>query len=136
MVETAIDDAPASHPAPATGAVEPHAWSAVVIAYESGDLLVGAVDSLLADTSAGVAEVVVVDNGSRDGSVARVCASRPGVRAVTPPRNVGYAAGANAGIALTTAPVVAVCNADLVAHAGTAAAVSYTHLTLPTILRV
>jgi N-acetylglucosaminyl-diphospho-decaprenol L-rhamnosyltransferase len=100
------------------------AWAAVVVAYESGDHLLGAVDSLLADTSAGSApEMVVVDNGSSDGSVGQLRRARPDVRVVTPTRNLGYGIGANAGIVATSAPIVAVCNADLVATAGTAAAV-------------
>ena len=99
------------------------AWAAVVVAFESGDHLLGAVSSLLADASAGVPEVVVVDNSSRDGSVAQVRATWPSVQVVTPTRNLGYAAGANAGIACTQAAVVAVCNPDLVQAVGTSAAV-------------
>src|SRR5262249_36087944 len=100
------------------------AWSAVVVAFESGDDLLRAVESLLDDTSAdGAPDVVVVDNGSRDGSVDRLRSVHPGVHVVTPPRNVGYGAGANAGIAQVSAPIVAVCNADLVVTEGTAAAI-------------
>ncbi|MFI5047608.1 MAG: glycosyltransferase family 2 protein [Acidimicrobiia bacterium] len=118
MAEGTTDD-----PLPAAEDDAVPAWAAVVITFESGDLLLGAVDSLLADASAGVPEIVVVDNGSTDGSVARLRASRPSVRVVEPDRNLGYAAGANAGIVYTRAPVVVVCNADLVARAGTAATV-------------
>jgi N-acetylglucosaminyl-diphospho-decaprenol L-rhamnosyltransferase len=98
-------------------------WSAVVVNFEAGPLLLEAVRSVLADTSAGPAEVVVVDNGSRDGSVAAVQAALPDVVVVDPGRNVGYAGAANRGIAATTAPVVAVVNSDLVVVPGTAAAV-------------
>jgi N-acetylglucosaminyl-diphospho-decaprenol L-rhamnosyltransferase len=99
-------------------------WAAVVVAFESGDHLIGAVRSLAGDTSAGGApEIVVVDNGSRDGSVDALRRELPDVAVVTPSRNLGYGPGANAGIAATSAPVVAVCNADLVVSAGTAAAV-------------
>src|SRR5207237_3109562 len=66
--------------------------------------------------------VVVVDNGSADGSVAALRAALPDVEVVTPPGNVGYAAAANRGTAATTAPVVAVGNPDLVVEPGTAAA--------------
>lgn len=98
-------------------------WAAVVVNYEAGDALVGCVRSLLADRSAGAApEVVVVDNGSSDGSVARLRAVHPEVRVVDVGGNVGYAAAANRGIAATTSPVVAVCNPDLVVRPGTAAA--------------
>jgi len=97
-------------------------WAAVVVSFESGSLLLDCVRSLLADGSAGVPELVVVDNGSADGSVAALLAAIPDVTVVDPGRNLGYAGAANRGIAATTAPVVAVSNADLVVAPGTAAA--------------
>jgi N-acetylglucosaminyl-diphospho-decaprenol L-rhamnosyltransferase len=98
-------------------------WAAVVVNYEAGPLLRACVESLLADTSAGPPEVVVVDNGSGDGSVAALRRALPAVRVVEPGRNVGYAAAANRGTAVTTAAVVAVCNPDLEVRPGTGAAV-------------
>jgi N-acetylglucosaminyl-diphospho-decaprenol L-rhamnosyltransferase len=97
-------------------------WAAVVVNYESGALLLECVHSVLADDSAGPVELVVVDNGSSDGSVAAVRAAAPSVRVVTSPGNVGYARGANLGIATTSAPIVAVCNPDVTVEPGTAAA--------------
>jgi N-acetylglucosaminyl-diphospho-decaprenol L-rhamnosyltransferase len=94
----------------------------VVVNYESGPLLAACVESLLADESAGEPEVVVVDNGSRDGSVAQLRRARPDVRVLDAGENLGYAAAANRGIAATHAPVVAVCNSDLEVHPGMAAA--------------
>jgi len=99
-------------------------WAAVVVNYESGDLLARSVASLLDDTSAGEPEVVIVDNGSSDGSVARLRAARPDVKVITAPRNRGYAAAANTGIAATTAPIVAVCNCDIKVDPGAAAAMT------------
>jgi N-acetylglucosaminyl-diphospho-decaprenol L-rhamnosyltransferase len=95
----------------------------VVVNYEAGPLLVACVDSLLADAGAGPPEIVVVDNGSRDGSIAALRRAVPAVPVVEPGRNLGYAAAANRGTALTTAPVVVVCNPDLEVQRGTAAAV-------------
>jgi len=80
------------------------------------------VRSLFADDSAGPPEVVVVDNGSTDGSITALRAALPDVRVVTAGRNLGYAAAANVGIAATAAPVVAVCNPDLDVVPGTGAA--------------
>jgi N-acetylglucosaminyl-diphospho-decaprenol L-rhamnosyltransferase len=97
-------------------------WAAVVVNYESGALLRECVESLLADTSAGDAEVVVVDNGSQDGSVDGLREAFPDVAVVTPGRNLGYSAAANRGIAATRAPVVAVLNCDVRLRAGSAAA--------------
>jgi N-acetylglucosaminyl-diphospho-decaprenol L-rhamnosyltransferase len=98
-------------------------WSAVVVNYEAGALLTACVRSLLADTSAGVPEVVVVDNGSTDGSVAELRAAFPEIAVLDSGGNIGYAAAANVGVAATHAPIVAVCNPDLIVGAGTAAAV-------------
>ena len=98
-------------------------WSAVVVNYESGAALSDCVESLLADTSAGgPPDVVVVDNGSRDGSIALLARRCPRARVLDPGGNVGYASGANRGIAATSTPVVAVCNPDLHVRNGTAAA--------------
>jgi N-acetylglucosaminyl-diphospho-decaprenol L-rhamnosyltransferase len=95
-------------------------WAAVVINYEAGPALARCVQSILADTSTGVApQVVVVDNGSSDGSTAAV---EREVRVLHPGANLGYARAANLGIAATDAPVVAVCNPDLEVEGGTAAA--------------
>jgi N-acetylglucosaminyl-diphospho-decaprenol L-rhamnosyltransferase len=111
-----VDDAPPGPESPAP------AWSAVVVNYEYGGVLLDAVGSLLADTSAGPVEVVVVDNGSADGSTAALRRTHPDVTIVEPGRNLGYAGGANAGIARAVADVVAVCNGDIVVAPGTAAA--------------
>ncbi len=104
-------------------------WAAVVVNHNAGDLLVAAVRSLLADRGAGGSpEIVVVDNGSSDSSVAdllvsaRDAGAESVVRVVRAPGNVGYARGANLGIAACRAPVVAVVNPDAEIEPGTAAA--------------
>ena len=97
-------------------------WAAVVVNYESGPLLSACVRSLVADTSAGAPEIVVVDNGSRDGSIAALAREFPAVRVVSSGTNLGYAGGANCGAADTRAPVVAVLNSDLELEPGAAAA--------------
>lgn len=97
-------------------------WAAVVVNFEAGAALTDCVRSLLADDSAGTPEVVVVDNGSTDGSVATLRSACPEVTVLAGGGNVGYAAAANRGTAATTAPVVAVCNPDLEVGSGTGAA--------------
>jgi len=98
-------------------------WAAVVINYEAGSALCDCVRSLLADTSAGDApQIVVVDNGSSDGSAAAVARALPAVTVLDPGANLGYARAANLGIAATEAPVVAVCNPDLEVETGAAGA--------------
>jgi len=55
--------------------------------------------------------IVVVDNGSRDGTAARVAAAFPQVDLVALPVNVA-AAGRNAGVACVRTPYVAFCDDD------------------------
>src|SRR5437762_2809589 len=73
-------------------------WAAVVVNFETGPLLVTCLRSVLADTSAGEPELVVVDNGSRDGSVAALARELPSVRQLdidpTRPRDVDWLSGA------------------------------------------
>jgi N-acetylglucosaminyl-diphospho-decaprenol L-rhamnosyltransferase len=98
------------------------AWAAVVVNFEPGPLLTECVRSVLADTSAGEVELVVVDNGSHDGSIETLQTAFPEVHVISSPGNVGYARAANLGIAATRAPVVAVLNPDLTMEPGTAKA--------------
>jgi GT2 family glycosyltransferase/glycosyltransferase involved in cell wall biosynthesis len=61
-------------------------------------------------------EVVFVDNGSSDGSVAHVKAGWPDVRVVELPTNLGFAGGINAGVKHAKGVYVALINNDARAH--------------------
>ncbi len=96
-------------------------WSAVIINFNAGAHLAACVASLEADTSAGVPEIVVVDNGSTDDSLASIAATSAHI--VMSPGNIGYARAANLGIAAARSPgPVAVLNPDIVVASGTASA--------------
>jgi N-acetylglucosaminyl-diphospho-decaprenol L-rhamnosyltransferase len=88
--------------------------SAVVVSYNVRDLVQRCVASLRAD---GVERIVVVDNASSDGTAAALRAD-PDVDLVALGRNVGFAAGANRGVARTTSPYVALVNPDEVVERG------------------
>jgi len=93
--------------------------AAVVVNYESGLSLTRCVTDLRA---AQPDELVVVDNGSADGSLAAASAAVPGLEVVVPGRNLGYGAAVNRGVAATSAPLVLVCNPDLEVPSGAVAA--------------
>ncbi len=83
----------------------------VVVAYESRDVLLGALDSIAAH--AGVpAEVAVVDNASTDGSVDAVRARHPGARVLSNPVNRGFSAACNQGWRALETPLVLFLNPD------------------------
>ena len=65
-------------------------------------------------------ELMVVDNGSGDGSVAYL--EEQGIPHVSLPRNVGFAAAVNLGVARTAAPWILVLNADTIVEPGAVAA--------------
>ena len=58
-------------------------------------------------------EVIVVDNGSEDGSADFVRASFPQVKLVALERNLGFGGGSNAGFAAAKNPVVVLLNSDM-----------------------
>jgi GT2 family glycosyltransferase len=58
-------------------------------------------------------DITVVDNGSTDGTLAYLEEEWPEVRAVSLPKNVGYAGGANRGVEATTGEHVAFLNDDM-----------------------
>ena len=84
--------------------------AAVIVAYRSGASLTRCAADLAA---AGVAELVVVDNGPDDGSVEAARQAAPGLVALRPGRNLGYGSAANRGAAATSAPYLLICNPDL-----------------------
>ena len=96
------------------------AWDAVVVTLSGGERLWRAVESIRRQVPA-PASIVVVANGTVDAALAPV-AELAGIRILRLPRNLGFAGGANRGIAGTTAPFVALVNDDVVLAPGWAAA--------------
>lgn len=71
----------------------------VVVSYESSRDIDACLSSL-ASLDRGTAQVIVVDNASRDGTVSQVRERFPWVKLVESPTNLGFAGGNNAGIRL------------------------------------
>lgn len=91
--------------------------SVIMLAWNQGALLHEAVGSIL-DQSMSDLELVLVDNGSTDGEVARVLAARPDprIRVFRQETNLGVAAGANFGIEQSRSPWIAIMDSDDRSH--------------------
>ena len=92
------------------------AVAVIVVNWNGGPLLSRCTASVRATSP--TVPIVVVDNGSTDDSVDEAIAQDPEVTVVRLPENLGFAGGANAGIAATTTPFVALLNNDAIARPG------------------
>jgi GT2 family glycosyltransferase len=96
--------------------------SVVVVNFNGRPFLDTCLAALLGQELDGGFEVIVVDNGSSDGSAAHVRAHWPAVRVLEPRVNLGFAAGNNLGIDAASGDYVALINNDTRARPGWLAA--------------
>ena len=82
--------------------------SILIVNWNAGPLLLRCVKAALATT----AEVVVVDNASRDGSADAVAAGLPAARVLRQRTNLGFAGGVNAAARAAHGRVLLVLNPD------------------------
>ncbi|MFQ5460858.1 MAG: glycosyltransferase family 2 protein, partial [Anaerolineae bacterium] len=87
--------------------------SVVVVNWNGRHLLAESLPALAAQEGTDL-EVIVVDNASSDGSAEWIRRRWPGVRLVESPRNLGFAAANNAGIAEAGSEWLALLNPDAV----------------------
>ena len=97
--------------------------SVVVVHYAGADDLRTCVDSILAEP--GDVELIVVDNRSVDGATSTL-PEDPRLRRVWLPQNVGFAAGANAGLLAASGDVLVLLNPDAAVRRGFVAALRRT----------
>src|SRR5918912_3580484 len=91
--------------------------SVVIVNWNGARLLPACLDALLAQTRP-ADEVVLVDNGSTDGSVELVRRGYPGVMVLPLEDNLGFAAGNNRGIAASRGELVVTLNNDTIPSPG------------------
>jgi len=89
--------------------------SVVIVNWNSRDDLAECLESMVAQTHQDL-EVIVVDNGSQDGSVAMVRERYSRFRVLDEGKNLGFAEGCNRGIAAASGEWVAMLNNDTVAE--------------------
>ena len=84
----------------------------VILSWNTVELLRACLCSLQEREQGVELEVLVVDNGSADGSAEMVEREFPAVQLLRNPENRGYAGGNNQGVAATDAPFVLLLNSD------------------------
>jgi len=109
------DDHPAR--ARARGGADVMTADVVIVNYNTKTDLLRCLASLLEPRPSLLARVIVVDNGSSDGSCDAVSAMFPAVEVMALGRNAGFAAANNVAIRVSTAPLVLLLNSDTVVTA-------------------
>ena len=92
--------------------------SVVVVNWNRRELLRACLRSLAAQTAAADVEVIVVDNGSSDGSAAVALECLPSAQVIENKENLGFCAANNQGIRVARGEFVALLNNDAEADAG------------------
>jgi N-acetylglucosaminyl-diphospho-decaprenol L-rhamnosyltransferase len=92
--------------------------SVVVLSWNTKPLTLACLGALFAETPRHAREVIVVDNGSADGSADAIAVAFPQVRLVRNAENRLYAAGNNQGVALARGEYVCTLNSDTEVRAG------------------
>lgn len=90
--------------------------SVVIVSYETRELTLIAIRSLLEHTSKHPIEVIVVDNASSDGTADAIEAELPDVRLFRLDDNVGFARGVNHGARQARGSYLMLLNPDTVVH--------------------
>jgi GT2 family glycosyltransferase len=96
--------------------------SIVIVNWNAGELLARAVTSVLTDRFEGEREVIVVDNASRDASVALLARSAPRVPVLAMGANTGFARACNAGVGAARGRYALLMNPDAEIRPGALAA--------------
>jgi len=96
--------------------------SVVLVYYKTPGPLLQCLASLAPELMGSSAEVVVVDNDSRDGVTALLADRFPAVRVRVNPDNQGYAGGVNRGLLETRGEFVLIMNPDCEVRPGAVAA--------------
>jgi len=92
--------------------------SVIIVNWNTKDLLLSCLSSIYKNISNLSFEVIVVDNGSKDGSVEAVKKSYPGVILIENKRNLGFAAANNMGFRIMKGKYALLLNTDCILKKG------------------
>lgn len=86
--------------------------SVIIVNWNTLELTAQAVASALSQDAGVAVEVIVVDNGSTDGSVAGLRERFPGIQVIPVGRNLGFAKGNNVGLRRARGDLTLLLNSD------------------------
>lgn len=90
--------------------------SVIIVSWNTRELLKGCLNSIRITGGSLVQEVIVVDNGSTDGSPEMVAKEFPAMTLIRSQENLGFACGNNLGIKRASGSWLALVNSDVVVH--------------------
>jgi GT2 family glycosyltransferase len=90
------------------------ALSILVISYNTAELTLACLDSVVAETKATAYEIIVVDNASRDTSADDIAQAHPEVRLVRSLENLGFARANNVAARMAKGDLLLLLNPDTV----------------------
>jgi len=86
--------------------------SIIIVNYNTKDLLQDCLNSIIANTEGVDYEIILVDNGSADGSLEMLKSQYRGVRVIRNVDNLGFAKANNQGIRIATGNNILLLNSD------------------------
>ena len=92
--------------------------SILIVTYNSAPLMGRLLAHLAHELNGLAAEVIVLDNASRDGTAKLVCKEHPWVRVIASPDNLGFAAGNNLAAKQARGRYLLLLNPDAIPEAG------------------
>lgn len=91
----------------------------IVLTYNTRNLVVQCLKGFYEHGIASGWQIIVVDNGSTDGTASVVVEQFPKVRLIRSERNLGFAGGMNLGLKEATGQIIVLMNSDVLASAET-----------------
>lgn len=88
--------------------------SVIIVNFNTKDILKNCIDSIIRESSNFSYEIIVVDNGSTDGSTAMVKENFPEAKLVENRENIGFAAANNQGVQIAKGKFILFLNSDTV----------------------
>ena len=92
--------------------------SVIIVNVNTRDLLAACLESVAKQDVSDTVEVIVVENGSTDGSTEMVRQSFPFCKLIRLDETIGFGAANNVGAKSSTAPMLLFLNSDTEVHAG------------------